>query len=142
MSSERFLLKYKKFFKKLHFAKYKRSFICENIRTFLILGFENSIFLSIRKMFFGKKIRIFLRVFFYFLSLGLKVRQLALYINAKESSLLYDIVLFHQILVNISNIIYIGSFVTNRKIVDLSIQFCLFLHFIDCRVFWNISQVQ
>ena len=80
-------LKYKKFFRRFHFPKYKKSFFWENTRIFLILGIESSIYQNIRNflildlessipwnfwrwIFFSFLIFYFL--FIYFFELGLK----------------------------------------------------------------------
>ena len=51
------------------FPKYKKSLFWENIRTFLILGIESFISLSIRKLFLRKCKKKFRMDYFYFLSL-------------------------------------------------------------------------
>ena len=59
-----------------------RTFFWRNIRKFLCLGLKSSASRNVRKTFFLEKYKKFFQSgFFYFLSLGRKVAQVALYIS-------------------------------------------------------------
>ena len=51
---------------------------------------------------------------------------------------LYSVVLFHQVFVNVCNIVNINIIIWNRKIVDLSKEPSIF-HSIDCEILRNIT---